>query len=158
MAPELDLVLTLLDQAYDCKSWHGANLKGALRGLTAEEAARRPGPGRPSIHELVVHLAYWKYAVLRQLVDLPRGAFPLKGSNWFPRAAAEAAQWKGELALLDRMHRELRTAVAALKPTDLDRPSAKAKYRLRDLILGVAAHDLHHGGQIQLIKRLGTGR
>ena len=86
MAPEMDLVLTLLDQAYDCKSWHGANLKGALRGLTAEAAARRPGPGRPSIHELVVHLAYWKYAVLRQLVDLPRGAFPLKGSNWFPRA------------------------------------------------------------------------
>ncbi|GLH65757.1 DinB family protein [Geothrix edaphica] len=158
MAPELDLALTLLDQAYDCKSWHGANLKGALRGLTAADAARRPGPGRPSIHELVVHLAYWKYAVLRQLVDLPRGAFPLKGSNWFPRAEAEAAQWKGDLALLDRMHRELRAAVAALKPADLDRPSAKAKYRLRDLILGVAAHDLHHGGQIQLIKRLGTGR
>ena len=56
------------------------------------------------------------------------------------------------------MHRELRAAVAALKPADLDRPSAKAKYRIRDLILGVAAHDLHHGGQIQLIKRLGTGR
>ena len=106
----MDLALTLLDQAYDCKSWHGTNLKGALRGLTAEAAARRPGPGRPSIHELVVHLAYWKYAVLRQLVDLPRGTFPLKGSNLFTRAGAEARQWKGDLALLDRMHRELRAA------------------------------------------------
>lgn len=64
------------------------------------------------------------------------------------------AQWKADLALLDRMHRELRTAVVALRPADLDRPSAKAKYRLRDLLLGAAAHDLHHGGQIQLIKRL----
>lgn len=154
MSREIDLLLMTLDQAYDRKSWHGANLKGALRGLAVEAAARRPAAGRPSIHELVVHLAYWKYAVLRQLVDLPRGAFPLKGSNWFPRQAATAAQWKADLALLERMHRDLRAAVSALTGPDLDRPSAKGRHTLRDLILGVAAHDLHHGGQIQLIKRL----
>lgn len=154
MSREVDLLLQALDQAYDQKSWHGTNLKGALRGLGVEGAALRPGPGRPSIHELVVHLAYWKFAVLRQLADLPKGAFPLKGSNWFPRGAGDAAQWKADLALLDRMHRDLRAAVAELRPGDLDRPSAKAKYRIRDLVLGVAAHDLHHGGQIQLTKRL----
>lgn len=154
MSREIELILLTLDQAYDRKSWHGSNLKGALRGLDAARAARRPGPGRPSIHELVVHLAYWKYAVLRQLADLPRGAFPLKGSNWFPRGDADATQYKVDLALLDGMHRDLRAAVVTLDPADLDRPSTKARYRIRDLILGVAAHDLHHGGQIQLIKRL----
>ncbi|WP_243286862.1 DinB family protein [Geothrix terrae] len=158
MSREIELILLSLDQAYDRKSWHGSNLKGALRGLDAGAAAHRPAPGRPSIHELVVHLAYWKYAVLRQLVDLPRGAFPLKGSNWFPREGPDSAAWKADLALLDRMHRDLRAAVAALDPVDLDRPSAKVQYRIRDLILGVAAHDLHHGGQIQLIKRLGGER
>jgi uncharacterized damage-inducible protein DinB len=154
MTREVDLLLQALDQAFDRKSWHGTNLRGTLRGLTLEGASQRPGPGRPSIHELVVHLAYWKYCVLRQLVDLPKGSFPLKGSNWFPREGATTAQWQADLALLDRMHRELRAALAALEPTDLDRPSAKAKHRILDLILGVAAHDLHHGGQIQLIKRL----
>lgn len=158
MSREIALVLQALDQAYDHKSWHGTNLKGSLRGLTAEAAAQRPGPGRPSIHELVVHLAYWKYTVLRQLGSLPRGSFPLKGSNWFSRAGVDAAQWKADLALLDHMHRDLRAAVATLRPEDLDRPSAKAKYSLRNLILGSAAHDLHHGGQIQLIKRLGGER
>ncbi|MDR3682741.1 MAG: DinB family protein [Geothrix sp.] len=154
MSRDIDLLLAALDQAYNHKSWHGTNLKGALRGLTAGEAALRPAPGRPSIQELVAHLAYWKYAVLRQLTDLPRGSFPLHGSNWFPREKADAAQWKADRALLERMHQELRAAVAALSPRDLDRPSAKAKYLIRDLILGAAAHDLHHGGQIQLIKRL----
>ena len=154
MSREIDLLLEALDQAYDHKSWHGTNLKGALRGLTAAEAARRMASGRPSIHELVVHLAYWKYTVLRQLTNLPRGSFPQKGSNWFLRENADAAQWKADRALLDRMHQELRTAVASLKPGELDRPSAKAKYLKRDLILGAVAHDLHHGGQIQLIKRL----
>lgn len=157
MSQAVDLILQNLDQAFDRKSWHGPNLRGALRGVSAEAAARRPGPGRPSIQELVVHLAYWKYAVLRQLTDLPRGAFPLKGSNWFPREGADATRWKADLALLDRMHRELRAAVAALSPADLERPSAKGGHRLRDLLLGAAAHDLHHGGQIQLLKRL-TGR
>jgi uncharacterized damage-inducible protein DinB len=158
MSREVDLLLLVLDQAYDRKSWHGTNLKGALRGLGAEDSACRPGPGRPTIQELVVHLAYWKYRVLRQLRDLPRGVFPLRGSNWFARGGASPAGWKADLALLERMHRELRAAVAALKSDDLDRPSAKAKYRIRDLVLGVAAHDLHHGGQIQLIKRLGDTR
>lgn len=156
MSLEANLLLLALDQAYDQRSWHGTNLKGALRGLTYLEAARRPGPGRPSIQELVVHLAYWKYVVLRQLVDLPKGSFPLKGSNWFPRECATEAQWKADRALLERMHRDLRAATAATTTRDLDRPSAKGKYQIRDLILGVAAHDLHHGGQIQLIKRLAT--
>ena len=154
MSRDIDVLLLALDQAYDHKSWHGTNLKGALRGMTRETASLRTRPGRPSIHELVVHLAYWKYSVLRQLVELSRGSFPLKGSNWFPREGATAAQWKEDLALLERMHRDLRRAVATLTSADLDRPSAKAKYRLRDLILGAAAHDLHHGGQIQLTKRL----
>jgi len=153
MSREIDLLLAALDQAYDHKSWHGTNLKGALRGLSAEEAVLRMAPGRPTIQELVVHLAYWKYTVLRQLRNLPKGSFPLKGSNWFPRENVDAAQWQTDRALLDRMHQELRAAVASLKPGDLDRPSAKAKYLNRDLILGAVAHDLHHGGQIQLIKR-----
>jgi uncharacterized damage-inducible protein DinB len=157
MTRDLELLLMTLDQAYDRKSWHGSNLTGALRGLTVEEAARRPGPGRPSIHEVVVHLAYWKYAVLRQLVDLPRGTFPLKGSNWFSREGAEADLWTSDRRLLDRMHRDVRAAVAALEPADLDRLSSKARYRIRDLVLGVAAHDLHHGGQIRLLRRLGEG-
>ncbi|MBP1773210.1 MAG: hypothetical protein H6P99_2373 [Holophagaceae bacterium] len=156
MSRETDLLLLALDQAFDRKSWHGTNLKGALRGLGVDAAAQRPAAGRPSIHELVVHVAYWKYAVLRQLVDLPRGAFPLKGSNWFPRQAASAAQWKADLALLERMHRDLRAAVSGLNGNDLERPSAKGRHTFRDLILGAAAHDLHHGGQIQLIKRLGV--
>jgi uncharacterized damage-inducible protein DinB len=154
MPREIDLLLRALDQAYDRKSWHGTNLRGALRGLSHQEAAARPAPDRPSIHELVVHLAYWKYSVLRQLVDLPRGSFPLKGSNWFPREGADAAQWKADLALLEGQHRDLRAAVASLEVKDLARPTAKGKHCLLDLILGVAAHDLHHGGQIQLIKRL----
>ena len=32
------LVLTLLDEAYEKRTWHGPNLKQAIRGVTAKQA------------------------------------------------------------------------------------------------------------------------
>ncbi|MCA1586668.1 MAG: hypothetical protein LC791_18490 [Acidobacteria bacterium] len=53
-------LLDLLDEAFDRKSWHGANLRGSIRALTPAVAAWRPAEGRHNIWELVVHAAYWK--------------------------------------------------------------------------------------------------
>ena len=154
--PRIAKLLRLIDQGYDKKSWHGTNLRGSLRGVAAEEAAWRPGPGRHNVWELAVHAAYWKYTVLRRIRGGERGSFPLKGSNWFPRPEADAGEnaWKADLALLARMHRELRQAVEELPESALDHIPPGSKTRLEDLISGVAFHDIYHAGQIQLVKRL----
>ncbi len=39
MRPEIELLLGLLDEAFDKKAWHGPNLRGALRRVTARAAA-----------------------------------------------------------------------------------------------------------------------
>ena len=59
-------LLAIIDQAYNRKSWHGTNLRGSIRGLTAAEAAWRPARDRHNVWEVVVHAAYWKYAVTRR--------------------------------------------------------------------------------------------
>src|SRR6266849_1648874 len=79
------LILTLLDEAYEKRTWHGPNLRQSLRGVSARQAAWRPAPGRHNIWELAVHAAYWKYAVRRRLTGGKRGSFVLKGSNFFRR-------------------------------------------------------------------------
>jgi uncharacterized damage-inducible protein DinB len=144
---EVARMLAALDQAYNRKSWHGTNLRGSIRGLSARQASRRPGRGRHNIWEVVVHAAYWKYVVWRKITGRPRGSFPLKGSNWFTRPddAGERA-WKADIALLDRMHRQLREAVANLSPRELS--------RAHFFVSGAAAHDVYHAGQIQLLKKL----
>ena len=81
--PEIDVLLNLIDQAFDHSSWHGTNLKGSIKGMTAKQAAWRPAPGRHNAWELVVHAAYWKNIVRRRLLGEAKGSFPLKGSNWF---------------------------------------------------------------------------
>jgi hypothetical protein len=153
--PALAQLLFLIDTAYDRVSWHGPNLRGSLRGVTPRQAAWRPGADRHNIWELVVHAAYWKYAAWRRLTGARRGSFPLAGSNWLRRPVESTPrEWADDLALLDRMHGMLREAIADIPAGQLDRPSAQKGVTRRALATGVAAHDLYHAGQIQLLKRL----
>jgi len=144
---EIRLLLDNLDEAFDRKSWHGPNLRNAIRGVTAAQAAWRPGPGRHNIWELTLHAAYWKYVVRRKLSGAKRGAFVLKGSNFFSRPAGEPREsaWKADIAILESEHRSLRAVVSTL---------GSASPQTLHLIRGAAAHDLYHAGQIRLLRRL----
>ena len=154
VAPEIAQLLAIIDQAYDRRSWHGTNLRGSLRLVSPSQAAWRPGPGRHNIWEVVVHAAYWKYAVRRRLTGERRGSFPLKGSNWFvrPQEPTDAA-WRADVGLLDDSHRLLRETIEGVAPAGL-RGCAEGGTPVFALIAGIAAHDLYHAGQIQLLKRL----
>jgi hypothetical protein len=151
----IPLLLEILDEAFDRRGWHGTTLRGAVRGLNPAQALWRPGKGRHCIWELVLHTAYWKYAVRQRLLDGGRGEFPRKPSNW-PRLPERptAGAWRADVALLDSEHAALRKAVAGLSAAALDRRSPKGVWRYREEIHGVAAHDLYHAGQIQLLKKL----
>ena len=156
---DLRQLLFLIDTAYDRVSWHGPNLRGSLRGMTPALAAWRPAPDRHNIWELIVHAAYWKYVAWRRLTGAKRGSFPLAGSNFITRPLSPAKRALDEdLALLDEMHHTLRDAAAAVQPADLDRGSAQRGVTKRALLTGVAAHDLYHAGQIQLLKRMARSR
>ena len=148
-------LLRLLDEAFQKKSWHGTNLRGAVRGLSARVAGWRLAGEPHSIADLVVHCAYWKYAVRRRLRGDPRGSFPLKGSNWFklPEPLSEAT-WKSYVALLEDEHRALRDAVAELPAQQIEATPAGRQTSNRMLIHGIALHDIYHTGQIQMLKAL----
>ena len=151
----LDLLLSSFDQAFDKKSWHGTNLRGSLRGVTAEEAVWRPGLGRHSIADLTLHAAYWKYCVLRRFAGGEKGGFPRQGSNWFELPATYTEkEWQADLTLLGEMHRSLRTAIAALAPAELNKTPKGSKVSNLAIIQGIIAHDLYHAGQVQYVKAL----
>ena len=123
--------------------------------MTARQASWRPAPGRHNAWEIVLHAAYWKYVVRRRLLGEKRGSFPLAGSNWFtsPKAPSESA-WRGAVRLLEDVHRSMRAAVLSLTPADLGRKGRRGTTTVLALVTGIAAHDLYHAGQIQLLKRL----
>jgi uncharacterized damage-inducible protein DinB len=151
----IELLLDALDEAYDRRSWHGTNLRGSLRGLPREVARWRPASDRHNVWELVVHAAYWKYAVRRRLTGEKRGRFALEGSNFWVRPQDDTgAAWAADLALLSAEHRVLRDAVAGFPVSKLLQPASSGSFTYAALIRGAAAHDLYHAGQIQLLKKL----
>src|SRR5215203_6164695 len=83
--PLVALLLRVMDQAYDQKSWHGTT--------------------RHNIWELTLHAAYWKYIVRRRLAGDSVGSFERKPSNWpdIPEPADSSA-WKRDVSLLEGEH------------------------------------------------------
>ncbi len=152
-------LLRLIDECYNKTAWHGPNLKSSVRRVTVEEAVWRPRPGRRNIAEIVMHCAYWKYAVRRRITGGKRGSFPLKGSNWFELPAKlTTKQWREYLSLLDEQHAALREAVARAPWAQLLQARRPAAH-----VHGIALHDVYHAGQVRTLKTLykqasGSGR
>ena len=177
------LLLQVLDGAFVARGWQGATLSGAVRGLTARQALWRPAgdpsrggdkragivraaqrkrtaagqlpPARHNIWELVLHTAYWKHVVRERVEGGARTAFERPPRN-FPRlpGRADAAAWRADVALLKREHALMRRTVERLAPARLDSPVNRSPWVVAEQIFGVAAHDLYHTGQIQLLKAL----
>ncbi len=146
----VSMVLQLLEEGFERKTWHGPNLWQSLKGVTAKQAAWRPGVDRHNIWEEALHAAYWKYTVRRRLHGGKRSAFALKGSNFFPRPESgrdTEAAWKADKEILRKEHESLREAVKSA----LGKRNSPKVWRM---LWGVAFHDVYHAGQIRLLRRL----
>ncbi len=147
------LLLQITQEAFHLPTWNGTNLCASLRRVSAEQAQWVPAGGRRCIAEIVLHCAYWKYAIRRSLRGDQRGSFGLKGSNWFRIERTLAPQqWTQYLELLDDQHRQLCEAISQ-SPLSL-RLSLPASRPVVRKIFGLAIHDAYHTGQVQLIKKL----
>jgi len=152
---DLSLLLRILDEGYENKAWHVPHLRGSLRGVPFQQLVSRPASDRHNIRDIVLHAAYWKYANWRRLTGEKRGSFPLDGSNWFAQPAPPTEKaWRADVAMLEEQHRRLRDVVQTLSPKALGERSRGSRHRIDTLVYGIAAHDVYHAGQIQLLKRL----
>lgn len=153
----LEMVLGLYQPPPGAPLWHGgATVLGSLRGVKAAEAAWRPAPERHSIWALALHVAYWKYAVLRRLTAGDVDPFPRSPSDWpDPPAEHNESAWKADRELVRRYHRTLLDVMAEVPPSKLDLAAGgTGKYTRADLMAGIVLHDVYHAGQIQMLKRL----
>ena len=149
----------LLDEGFSKAAWHGPNLLGSLRRVTLPQLLFRPRKEGHNIWELAVHCAYWKYAVRNRLILGKRNTFPLEGSNFFARdKGLTLHDWNEDLALLKHQHRLLRATIAALDPRTFDSRVTGSRHTVRRTVLGIAAHDIYHAGQIGLLKRMAPAR
>ncbi len=132
------------------KWWNEAWQKGlwaaawgkAVEGLTAEQAAWKPGPQRHSIWQIVNHLVFWREDTLARLAggDKPSDEEIARLNFAEPPQVSEAA-WQAARRRLQQSQ----DAVASA----LSNPN-NAMDRLRFLL----PHDCYHFGQIMLLRSL----
>lgn len=157
-APWRTVLDRALQEVHAGPAWHGPSVKAALRGVSAAQAARAPGPGRNSIWEIVLHVAYARHRMVgRVSPGTRRPRFPRAlRKAWWPQLPAERDEraWKADLALLEASERELRDAVARAPERVLASRRSGRRHTRGEEVLGVAFHDAYHAGQISLVRRL----
>ena len=157
--PGRGVIARALLETYAGPAWHGPSLRAALHGIGAEEAARRSAPGRNTIWELVLHLAYGRYLGLRRLEEGASGQFPRRLTKaWWPAAPAAPteAAWRADLELLAEYQARLLAALERATEARLRVVRPSQRHTIGQELLGLALHDAYHAGQIRLLVRLGA--
>jgi uncharacterized damage-inducible protein DinB len=156
----------LVDQfkrAHDGDPWHGSPIKDILKGVTAEQASRRPPNGAHSIWELVLHVTGWRNEVARRATGGPAGE-PAAG-DWPAAGDPTPERWAAALAALDDSHEQLVKVVRDMSDEHLLTPTNDPRNRplgtgvsYYELLHGIVQHDAYHAGQIAIVKKaLGFG-
>ena len=132
-------ILRFLNDTQGRRNWAHKGLSVAIRNLGVAEARWTP-PGGHCVWEHINHVAYWK----RIILELILGRHARARQAW-PPAGRTLRELRKAKADLEALHRELHAAVIAMDP---DRLVAGARYTAAQLLLGEAAHESYHIGQI----------
>lgn len=158
MTPNAKQLLLHTFEPPDGRLWHGGNYpESAVSKVGIEEANWRAAPGRHTIWELTLHIAYWRYAVRRRLDGTgEKGTFGRSPADW-PAVPdpANAAAWKADRAFLADERTRFLDALRAFPASRLgDIADGSERLTWYDLAQGVLLHDVHHAAQITLLRRL----
>lgn len=132
-------ILRFLDDTRGRRNWAHKGLQVAIGNLGIEEARWRPTAGH-TVWEQINHIAYWK----RFIVARVQGRRVSARQAW-PPAGRTLRELRQAIGDLEALHRDLHTAVIAMDP---DRLTAGPRYSVAQLLLGEAAHESYHIGQI----------
>lgn len=139
-----------MEETFEGRPYYGDSVLGALEGVTAEVASRRPPWSAHSIWDLVAHLtAELEYA--RDVVEGTAGPWVEGETTWpaIPDRSEEA--WAESIEDLKRANRALVDAVRQLDDTVLDKQPVRVRGPFYIMLHGTMQHSIFHAGQISLL-------
>jgi len=147
------LLIAHFDGVFEGPNGDYPALLEALEGLSAAQAIWKPAPDRNSIWQIVDHLAASKVWQI-DLLEKGKAASPA----WIQQPAGDETAWQAALAQLKDAHARLKAAIRKLSDEDLLAvPVPEWKQTQLELLLSIAAHEAHHGGQVDYLKGLEAG-
>ena len=124
----------------------------ALAGLAVVQAAWKPAPDHNSIWQIVDHLTASKVWQM-DMLEKGQAASPV-----WTQPAGDESTWQAAVTQLKDAHTRLKVTLGQLSEEELlIVPVRKRKQTRLELLLSSAAHEAHHGGQIDYLKGLQAG-
>lgn len=152
--PEAGRIAQTLREAYAGPAWHGPAVRDILREITPGQAAGRPIPEVHSIWEIVLHMTAWRQFVWHKLAGDPAFDLASPEGDWPAVENDSLPAWKATLTALERSQWQLLEALQSLPDARLAEMVPGRNYSYYKLLHGIIAHDLYHGGQIMLLKKV----
>jgi uncharacterized damage-inducible protein DinB len=156
---EIERLADQLQRAFYADAWCGPSLLETLEGVDAARASARPLARAHSIWEIVSHVSGWKRTVHQRLEGQPV-RLPEEG-DWPLVEDTSEQSWQETLSKLKTRHEALLAAVRGLEEARLEDVLITESSRETGggvscyvTLHGAAQHDLYHGGQISLLKKV----
>ena len=152
-------LIETLDSVYRGPAWHGPSVTGALLGIQPALAAARIRRGRPTIREIVLHLAYSRHLLRSRLLGKRLPPFERRlRKPWWPAVVGGETRLGVDMDLLGDHHERLIADIDSAPKRRLSTVRHRDGLTIADELIGLAIHDGYHAGQIVLLRKLGSGR
>jgi len=137
---EREPLAKLWEEAWSEGLW-AASWAKAVEGLSAEQAAWQPQPGRHCIWEIVKHILFWREFTLRRLAGEKPEQAEVDRRNWEGPGEVSEEAWAETRQRFAESHREIARIIGG-EETRLNR------------FLYHVIHDNYHIGQIMYLRAL----
>ena len=98
------LLSRILTEGYGPGAWHGADIKAAIAGVSADGAQTAGARHRHNIAEIALHHAYYVHSVRGRLTSAKPEPFPLAGDDWFVLEAGSGMSWDDVQQVLEEQY------------------------------------------------------
>lgn len=137
-------------KTFEGQPYYGPSVLRALKGVTANVAARKPRWSAHSIWSLVAHLtAELHYA--RALIDGTAGLWIEGQTTWPAIPNTSEAAWQQAIKELKKANRALVRAVKPLDEALLEQSPIRVRGPYYVMLHGSIQHNVYHAGQISLL-------
>ena len=135
-------------------AWHGESVSRIMQDVDVSLAARKLPGASHSIWEILLHIIQWDEICVRRLngevINMTTG----DPGDWpdLPEKLDDD-NWRQVLARLKRAQRAMIDSVRNMSENELARRVPGTSWNAYLMLHGTLHHDLHHAGQISVLKR-----
>lgn len=148
-----DLVRRHFEYTFEKEAWQPP-LAAAVEGLSARQAAWKPGPRRHSIWQIVRHLLLWKQATLEAWEGKAQDWDALERVDW-QEVEGNEEDWSSDVRALHDVQGRIMARLDETSDDAMLRPfPGEKELSSAERLVRFATHDIYHAGQIRYVRAL----